>query len=126
MSSPEEKWEARQKKYEAQDERRKKRQERRNRNIVAVVGFVLAANGLIISFTGWHVWLSIAAFVCCLIGIGRKRPSDWKKTLALVGMAMSLVAVINAVRVSNQWLAEQQPIEQTIEQMMEEAADQVK
>lgn len=100
------KWEERQRKYAAQDERRKQRQARRDRNIIAVVGFVIAANALAVSFTGWHVWLSLVALVCCLIGIGRNRPSNWKKTLAYVGIAVSLIAVINAVRVSNQWVYE--------------------
>jgi predicted histidine transporter YuiF (NhaC family) len=101
-----EKWEARQEKYDAQAEKRKKRQERWDRNIIAVVGFVLAANAFVISFTGWHVWLSLVALVCCLIGVGRNRPSNWKKLLAYIGIAVSMIAIINAVRVSNAWVYE--------------------
>ena len=104
-----EKWEARERKYQAQAEKEKKRQERSERNIIAVVGFVISANALVISFTGWHVWLSLVALVCCLIGIGRNRPSNWKKTVAFIGIIISVIAIFNAVRVSNQWINEGYP-----------------
>lgn len=114
-----EEWEARERKYAAQAEKQKKRQERYDRNIIAVVGFVISANALVISFTGWHVWLSLVALVCCLIGIGRNRPSDWKKIVALIGIALSIIAIMNAVRVSNKWVydeMQQTTVNSTLEQ----------
>lgn len=100
-----------------QDERRKKKEERyarwasreeklqvrREKNTVALVGFVFAVVAFALSFTGWFVWVAFIALLCSFIGIGRKRPVNVKKYLAVIGLALGLIAIINAVRISNKW-----------------------
>lgn len=112
-----EKWEQRQRKYDAQDARREKRQNRRDRNIIGIIGFVIAANAFVISFTGWHVWLAVIAFILCLIASGRRRPAGIAKTMAMIGLAVSAIAMINAVRVSNQWVVTDTPTQTSVVQM---------
>ena len=98
-----EKWKKRQERYERQDRRRERRQERRDRNIIAIIGLIVSANAFVLSFTGWFVWLAIIGIILCFIGFGRKRPYDYKKIMALIGLALGFIAIINAVRVSNSW-----------------------
>ena len=116
-----EKWERRQKKYEAQDARRQKRSDRVEKNVIAVVGFALAANALIVSFTGWFVWLDIVALVLCFIGSGKRRPEDWKKMVARIGMALSVIAILNAIRVSNKWVVDNGSMQEAYSTIQEEA-----
>lgn len=98
-----EKLRKRQERYAKQEEREKKLQVRREKNTIALVGFVFAVNAFALSFTGWFVWVAFVALLCCFIGIGRKRPVNVKKYLAVIGLALGLLAIVNAVRVSNQW-----------------------
>ena len=105
----EEKWKKRQERYERQDKRRQARQDKRDRNIIAIIGLIVSANAFILSFTGWFVWLALIGIVLCLIGMGRKRPSDYKKLMALIGLGLAFVAIINAIRVSNSWLVTDVP-----------------
>lgn len=89
--------------YMRQAEREKKLQGRREKNVIALAGFVIAVNAFALSFTGWFVWVAVISLVFCWIGIGRKRPVNCKKYLAAIGLALSLLAIANAVRISNQW-----------------------
>ena len=114
-----EKWEQRQRKYDVQDARREKRRDRKERNVIGIVGFVIAANALVISFTGWHVWIAVVAFILCLIATGRRRPPGIARTLAIIGLAVSAIAMINAVRVSNQWVVTDAPTQTSVVQMIE-------
>ncbi len=116
-----EKWERRQKKYEAQDARRERRSDRIQKNVIAIVGFALAANALIVSFTGWFVWLDIIALILCFIGSGKRRPEDWKKMAARIGMALSVIAILNAIRVSNKWVVDNGAIQEAYSTIQEEA-----
>ncbi len=119
------KWEKKQKQYEAQDARREKRSGRIQRNVIAIAGFVVAANAFIVSFTGWFVWLDLIALLLCLIGSGKRRPEDWKKTLARVGMVLSVIAILNAIRVSNKWVVDRESMQDaysTIEEQQESGA----
>lgn len=89
--------------YARQEAHEKKLEARREKNTIAIVGFVFAVNAFALSFTGWFVWVALIALLCSFIGIGRKRPVNVKKYLALIGLALGLLSIINAVRISNQW-----------------------
>lgn len=86
-----------------QESRQKKSQPRREKNTIGLIGFIVACNALWISFTGWYVWLDIIALIMCLLGLSKNRPNNFKKYLALAGAAIAVIAMLNAVRVSNQW-----------------------
>ena len=99
----EEKRQKRMERAARQESRQKKNQPRREKNAIALIGFIVAYNALWISFTGWYVWLDIIALIMCLLGMSKNRPTNFKKYLALAGAAISVIAMLNAVRVSNQW-----------------------
>ena len=117
----EEKWKKRQERYERQDRRRQARQNRRDKNIIAIIGLIVSANAFILSFTGWFVWLALVGIVLCLIGVSRKRPADYKKMMALIGLGLGFVAIINAVRVSNSWLVTEDALPASVGQAVVEA-----
>lgn len=91
---------------EKKEARQEKKRPRREKNIIALVGFIVACNAFWISFTGWYIWLDLIALVLCLIGLMPNRPRNLKKYLALFGAGIALIAMFNAIRVSNQWVVE--------------------
>ena len=84
----------------------KKSEPRREKNAVGLIGFIVACNALWISFTGWYIWLDLIALVLCLVGLLPDRPKNIKKYLALFGAGIAVIAMFNAIRVSNQWIVD--------------------
>lgn len=85
------------------------------KNKAAIIGLVLSANGLIISFTGYGVILSIVGLCFCLAGLSVKKANDSLKVMAAVGLIAALVSFPIAIRVSDSNLS-------TNEEEVEESA----
>lgn len=120
----EEKRKKRMAREEKKEQKREKSSPRREKNLIGLIGFIVACNAFWISFTGWYIWLDVIALVMCVIGLLPNRPQNIKKYLALFGAAIAVIAMFNAVRVSNQWVVDDSgtsgssaySVEQTVEE----------
>ena len=102
----EQKRKRRDERLQKREARMEKNQPRLEKNIIAVIGLILSGNAFILSFTGWFVWLALLALLFCVIGLFPNRPKNVKKFLALLGVALSAIAIFNAVRVSSSWVVD--------------------
>lgn len=110
--------EKRRQRLERMDRRREAQEKKRprlERNAIAIVGLIVSCNAFILSFTGWFVWLALIGLVLCGIGLLPNRPKNIKKYLALLGLGLAAVAVVNAVRVSNTWTVDDSALSSTYE-----------
>lgn len=107
------------------ESRRKKSEPRREKNVIGLIGFIVACNAFWISFTGWYIWLDLIALVMCLIGLLPNRPKNIKKYLALFGAGIAVIAMFNAIRVSNQWIVDDSNFSSVSAYSVEYAAEEI-